>query len=181
MQTAFLPEQLCGDRVLLRRPSTADIDDLFSIYSDTSVAHWLTWPVYTDKDKLAEDVEHYEERWHRGEEYYWVIELTETSSVVGSIACGISGKDADIGFMVNADFQGHGYATEAARRLLDALTSSDKIDRVVALSAVGNVGSVAVLERIGMQHRGIAPAFVVCPNISDQPRDAIIYSIDCKN
>ena len=109
-----------------------------------------------------------------------MIELTATSSVVGSIAVGVSGNDADIGFMLSAGCQGQGYATEAARGLLDVLTASDRIDRVVALTAVGNDASVAVLEKVGMQCRGVAPGFMICPNISDQPRDAFIYSIDCK-
>jgi len=180
MQPAFLPERLTSDRLLLRRPLTKDHAELFGFYSDRVVARWLNWPVYTDKAKFVKNIERYNDLWNIGEEFYWVIELTATSSIVGSIACGVSGSDADIGFMLDKAHQGHGYATEAARTLLDALTASDRIDRVVALTAVGNEASVAVLEKVGMKNRGVATAFMVCPNISDKPCDALIYAIDCK-
>ncbi len=181
MQTEFLPEVLASDRLLLRRPVSTDLVALYDIYSDSSVAHWLDWPVYTDSVQLAGDIERYKELWNRGEEYYWVIELAETSSVIGSIACGIKGTDADFGFMLSTKHQRQGYATEAARRLLAELVSCGSIDRVVAVAAVGNDASIAVLERAGMQRKGIAPEFMVCPNISDQPQDVLIFSIDCND
>jgi len=180
MRPPFLPDELSTDRLLLRRPVKADFADLFGIYSDIKVAHWLNWLVYSNRELLAKDIQRYDELWKSGEEYYWVIELCDASSVIGSIACGVSGADADIGFMLHTDYHGNGYATEAAARLLQELKTTGGIDRVVALSAVGNDASFAVLERIGMQRRGVAPSFMVCPNISDEARDAMIYSLDCK-
>ena len=113
MQTEDFQTELFTDRLTLRRPLTSDITALYAIYSDVLVAHWLNWPAYTDRDRLAEDIERYEDLWSSGKEYYWVIELTATSSVIGSIACGINGSDADIGFMLNPQNQGKVYATEA--------------------------------------------------------------------
>lgn len=181
MQSVFLPEELVSDRLRLRRPASTDLPALYDIYSDKSVAQWLNWPVYTDRDAFAKDIERYEALWKRGEEYYWVIELSASSSVIGSIACGIKETDADIGFMLSTNYRGQGYATEAARRLLNELISSDKIQRVVALTAVENDASIAVLGRAGMQKKGVAPEFLVCPNMSDKARDALIFSIDCRD
>lgn len=179
LPTDLLPAMFDTERLLLRRPVRDDGDDLYPIYADISVVRWLNWPVYTDKNRLNTDIARYEDRWNEGVEYYWVIEHKESSTVIGSIACGVSGADADIGFMLGSNFQGQGYATEAALALLTELRSVVEISRVVALVATGNDASMAVLEKIGMQYRGVAPDFMVCPNLSVQPRDALIYSLDC--
>jgi RimJ/RimL family protein N-acetyltransferase len=174
-----LPDALDTERLLLRRPAWGDGDALYAVYSDVSVVRWLSWPVYTDKNKLIADIAQYKDRWNDGVEYYWVIEHKKSSTVIGSIACGVNGADADIGFMIGADHQCQGYATEAAQALLDQLKLVDEISRVVALVAAGNEASMAVLKKIGMHYRGVASRFMVCPNISDEPRDALIYSLDC--
>lgn len=179
MQTEHFKTELRTDRLLLRRPVKADFTELYAIYSDVLVAHWLNWPAYTDIDKFTEDIERYKDLWNSGQEYYWVIELTATSTVIGNIVSRINGNDADIGFMLNPQHHGQGYATEAAKILLNELISAEKINRVVALTAVGNDASAAVLKKIGMQQRGVAENFMTCPNISDQPRDALIFSVDC--
>lgn len=179
MPSDLLPDELDTERLLLRRPVQSDGAGLYGIYSDISVVRWLSWPVYTDSDKLVADIAQYDERWSKGEEYYWVIELKNTSLVIGSIACGVSGTDADIGFMLGADHQGQGYATEAAQAIVTTLKAVDRINRIVALVANGNDASEAVLKKIGLRYRGVAPDFMVCPNISEQPRDALIYSLDC--
>ena len=83
--------------------------------------------------------------------------------------------------MLSTNHRGQGYATEAARRLLNELTSSNNIQRVVALTAVENDESIAVLGRAGMQIKGLVPEFLVCPNMSDKARDALIFSIDCRD
>ena len=80
MQSVFLPEELVSDRLRLRRPASTDLPALYDIYSDKSVAQWLNWPVYTDRDALAKDIERYEALWKRGEEYYWVCLLYTSPS-----------------------------------------------------------------------------------------------------
>lgn len=177
MQTCLLPADIDTSRLRLRRPEPRDLADLYAVYSDPDVARWLNWRVYTDEPTLWADIEKLTAQWQEGTEYYWVIECDGV--VIGSIACGVNGKDADIGFMLGTRYSGHGYATEAASEVLRLISGCGRIERIVALAAVENTASIAVLEKLAMQRKGIAAAFMTCPNVSDEPVDAVIYAFDC--
>ena len=59
--------------------------------------------------------------------------------------------DLEIGWHLAAAHQGHGYATEAARALLDHAFARLDIPRVVALIMPSNAPSARVAERLGMR------------------------------
>jgi RimJ/RimL family protein N-acetyltransferase len=176
MPSPLLSADIGTARLLLRRPELRDLDGLYAIYSDPEVARWLNWMVYTDKQALWADIEKLDSQWREGAEYYWVIE--KDGLVVGSVACGVKGHDADLGFMVGTGYCGNGYATEAVGAVLKAVAECGQIERVVAIAATDNVASIAVLEKLAMQRKGIASAFMRCPNISDDPVDAVFYTIN---
>ena len=57
----------------------------------------------------------------------------------------------EIGFIVHPDHQGHGYATEAARVLLELAFEHLRLHRVCARLEPRNVASGRVLEKLGMR------------------------------
>jgi RimJ/RimL family protein N-acetyltransferase len=57
----------------------------------------------------------------------------------------------EIGYSIVPEFRGQGYATEVARSLIDYAFSHPEVSAVAAPSAVGNIGSIKVLERVGMK------------------------------
>jgi RimJ/RimL family protein N-acetyltransferase len=63
-------------------------------------------------------------------------------------------RDAEIGFTLAPQHQGYGYATEAVRRLLHYLLIERGKHRVRATCDDRNMGSAAVLERVGMRREG---------------------------
>ena len=57
----------------------------------------------------------------------------------------------EIGYVLHPDHQGHGYATEACRALLDYAFDGMDLHRVIARIDERNEASRAVLERLGMR------------------------------
>ncbi len=73
--------------------------------------------------------------------------------------CGIriksfTNRDGDIGYVFRRDVWGQGYATEAARAVLDYGFRRLKLHRIWATCDVKNKGSARVLEKIGMTREG---------------------------
>jgi len=60
--------------------------------------------------------------------------------------------EREIGWRLARSSWGHGYATEAARAVLDFAFTELDLPEVVSFTTVGNVRSRAVMERIGMVH-----------------------------
>jgi ribosomal-protein-alanine N-acetyltransferase len=87
----------------------------------------------------------------------WVIIARAESIVVGS--AGFVGKpDADgtieLSFGTHTDYRNRGYASEAARALVDWGLAQPGVERVIAKCDLDNYPSVRVLEKIGMQRVG---------------------------
>jgi ribosomal-protein-alanine N-acetyltransferase len=59
--------------------------------------------------------------------------------------------EVNIGYIINPLFWENGYATEAARGLIDYTTASSKIKRVKATCDVLNIASQKVLEKCGFK------------------------------
>jgi [ribosomal protein S5]-alanine N-acetyltransferase len=59
--------------------------------------------------------------------------------------------DADVGFALLARHGGQGFATESAAAVLSHASRELRLQRVVAITAPDNRGSIAVLEKIGLR------------------------------
>jgi RimJ/RimL family protein N-acetyltransferase len=70
--------------------------------------------------------------------------------LVGTVNITPTPQGAEIGYLLHADHQGHGYATAAARAA--AAHAAKSHSRVLARVAEDNYKSVAVLERAGFRH-----------------------------
>jgi RimJ/RimL family protein N-acetyltransferase len=83
----------------------------------------------------------------------WLTALRETDEPVG--ICGLVKRDGledtDIGYAFLPAFWGRGYAVEAARAVLDHAREVIGLPKVVAITKPDNVGSIAVLEKIGLK------------------------------
>jgi RimJ/RimL family protein N-acetyltransferase len=60
----------------------------------------------------------------------------------------------EIGYTLARDQQGHGYATEAVRALLDYAFATLTLHRVTASADCRNTPSFKLLERVGMRREG---------------------------
>lgn len=76
----------------------------------------------------------------------------------GNIPIGMCGlirreslEDVDIGFALLPQFEGKGYAYEAAAAMLDYAKTHLKLKRIVAITNIDNVSSIRLLEKLGLK------------------------------
>ncbi len=63
-------------------------------------------------------------------------------------------REWEVGWAVHPDEWGKGYATEAARKVIDWAFRELNLHRVVAFCHVNNTASVRVMQKLGMQQDG---------------------------
>jgi [ribosomal protein S5]-alanine N-acetyltransferase len=85
------------------------------------------------------------------------IVLRDTGQLIGN--CGIrkespDSRDAEIGYELNPEYWGRGYATEAAREILDFGFSELDLHKVSSWCVADNTASAHVLEKLGMRLEG---------------------------
>jgi RimJ/RimL family protein N-acetyltransferase len=94
--------------------------------------------------------------------------LKQTGQVIGDLFGGAGEGDEDetasIGWHLNPQFRGQGYAFEAARALLDHLFRARGFRRVYAYVEDDNTPSQRLCEKLGMRREGVFIEFVSFTN-----------------
>ena len=78
----------------------------------------------------------------------------ETGALIGEVSLiwrSVEARQGEIGWIFDPKFQGHGYATEAARAMLDLGFGQGDMHRISARCDVRNEASWRVMERLQMR------------------------------
>ena len=142
------------DRLIIRRFTQADIDDIIEFTAHPSVHRETTNVPREDRRKMAEYIDT-----QRGYSVFetdkcvdLAVESKETGVVIGLLSMVSNGKhQGEIGWGFGIEYRGQGLATEAARRLITYAFESCGYHRIVAGTISTNTRSWALMERIGMR------------------------------
>jgi RimJ/RimL family protein N-acetyltransferase len=147
---------LCTDRLRLRpwTAAGADLDRLTDIYSRPEVTRWLGGPPTVPAAELVQ-------RWARVHALdrlhgCWAVEPLDGRPVAGTVLFKLLPHgvgEVEVGWHLHPDSWGHGYATEAARAVVDRGFDGG-LAEVYAVVRPGNEASLAVCRRLGMEHLG---------------------------
>lgn len=170
------PEIIDYNRIRLRRPSISDAEAIFEYASDLQVARLMDWPVCADLESIVEALKKRNDQWHSGTEFYWVITLPSEDRAIGTTSCCVSGHSAEFGYVLNRRYWGNGYATDVSRAIVEWAFSVPSIWRLTATCDTENIASARVLEKSGLSREGVLRRAIIRPNISKDPRDALLYA-----
>lgn len=156
-------------RLILRQitDSADDGRDSLEFINDYSVYRY--WGVYDEsndtngrrrpKKKIKLDY-HYNatlKEYNKGRELTWLMELKETNKVIGEIVLYDFRlkKQADIGYRINKDYWGKGFAPEAGQAMLKVAFEVMELSRLQIRCFTNNSGSVRVAEKLGFRQEGL--------------------------
>jgi RimJ/RimL family protein N-acetyltransferase len=153
-------EHFRTDRLIARDWRTADAPGAFAIYGRDDVMRWLgpqPRTVVPSVEQMRVRLDAMAERAAASPDFgLWPLELRESGAVIGAVLLQpLPGTgQVEIGWHLNPDYWGHGYATEAGRGAAALAFGSLGLDRLVAVVDPDNVRSLAVCRRLGMIHLG---------------------------
>lgn len=82
------------------------------------------------------------------------VEVTDSGELVGDVVLMWHSREhrgGEIGYVLNPEFSGHGYATEAVRRLLGLAFDDLGLHRIIARVDARNDASARLARRLGMR------------------------------
>jgi ribosomal-protein-alanine N-acetyltransferase len=170
------PVCLTSDGTSLREFRLDDVDDVLAIVGDDRVTTWLAFDSRTREQSLA-TVNGAVERAQLDprEEYYLAITRRDDDQLIGFVRLGLAGeKAAKLGYAIAADHWGNGYATDAARQMLQFGFGTLGLHRISAAIGPENVSSIAVVKRLGLSYEGRLRHHVFT---NGNWRDSLLYSI----
>ncbi|MEM6380537.1 MAG: GNAT family N-acetyltransferase [Bacteroidota bacterium] len=139
------------ERLLLRPPTKADLQDNYLLSSDPEVMRFIT-PGRTQTVQEARQDLYKRIKLSRGAYGYWVVEEKQSGLFIGWIVLKeLDRIDFELGFRLHKTKWGHGFATEAGKRVITYAFEVLNLNRVKAVVMPKNEASRKTLEKIGFQ------------------------------
>lgn len=147
--------EFCTPRLLLRHWRDEDRAPFAAMGADPAVMEHFPAPLSREQseafvDRVGADLE------RRGWGL-WAVEELSSGRFLGFTGLNVPRFEAaftpatEIGWRLRRDAWGHGYASEAARGVIDAAFADLGLAELVSFTATTNRRSQAVMERIGMR------------------------------
>jgi ribosomal-protein-alanine N-acetyltransferase len=144
-------------RLRLRRLRDDDAENIFRLDSDPDVMRYIRDPSTTTRESAAESVARairfYESESHPGLGI-WAMELKSTGDFIGwsCLKPLDTTPEIEVGYRLLKEHWANGYATEAARALVDYGFAERGLQRIVGVVRPDNRASARVLEKAGLRY-----------------------------
>lgn len=137
------------ESLLLRKFTADDWHDLYEYLSQKEVVKYEPYNVFTKEQAKQEAIN------RSNNPDFWAVCLKDTGKLIGNIYLSKQEFDTwELGYVFNSNYQGKGYATEAAIALVENLFANNKARRIVAMCDPLNTASWKLLERLNMRREG---------------------------
>lgn len=167
------------NRLILREPKLADVEDVFEFCSDPASCKYVDWNPHKSKWETGDYIIYLKRQIAQGNtsSYTWFAELKEKRKIIATVSLvelDSSGRIATVGYTFSSEYQHMGYATEALIGLIGYLFNERGVERVQAKVIPDNLPSIRLLERVGMKREALLRRGVFCKTACV---DVYIYSV----
>jgi RimJ/RimL family protein N-acetyltransferase len=173
------PFRLETDRLLLRPFAPSDHDAMLAIFSRKEVVEYLYEGPHDEEEvrrRLDQKI-----AWRQidgpGDVLRLAVLLKANGRVIGDVVLtwiDNEHRQGEIGYVLHPDHKGKGYATEAVSVLLRVAFEVLELHRVFGRTEVRNVGSVRVMEKLGMRREA---DLVENEFVKDEWQSEVVYAI----
>jgi [ribosomal protein S5]-alanine N-acetyltransferase len=143
-------------RLLLRKVTLADADDMFAYASDPEVARLTTWETHRTIDDTLATLRRMLGWYDEGFGGPWGLELKEDGTLVGTCGLAVVPEHyrAELGFAIGRRWWGQGLMTETVREVIRFGFAELGLNRIEGRCVPENIGSARVMEKCGMTYEG---------------------------
>ena len=146
------------ERLVLRRFTHDDIPDVPRFVSQPSLAGVTSKHIQATEEGVRKyiDLQNSYQPFEKDKVFELAVERKEDGKVIGLV--GLICRDhrqGEIGWALGVEHRGQGYATEAARALMDYGFNSLGLHRIYADTSSDNLASWRVMERLGMRREAL--------------------------
>lgn len=152
----YLPELIYTPRTKLRPFEFDDVDDVFAYASDPAWSRYLLFVPQPYTRETARQFIAAQVLQDRVTHPSWAIEYE--SKVIGGINVRFhfDHRIAEMGYSLARSHWGQGFVTEVAQSVVDqAFLTYPQLHKVRAMADARNIGSLRVMEKVGMKREGV--------------------------
>lgn len=147
------------ERLILRKLTMDDAEDIFAYSSDPEVTAYMLWDTHVTIDDSKKFIRFTLDRYEKDEAGEWGIILEETGRLIGCAGFAwmdMKNRRAEIGYVLGKPYWGKGYMPEAALRMLAFAFEDMGLNRIECHHLLPNEKSGRVMQKLGMTYEGTA-------------------------
>jgi len=147
------------ERLLLRKITLDDKEELFKLHSNPEVQKYTGEPVVETIDEIENAIQSRINDYKKYGYGRWATFLKNEMQFVGwaGLAYLPEFDEIDLGYRFLPTYWGKGLATEASKSILTYGFDILKLKKIIAIAMKENKASIRVMEKIGMKFYKIAP------------------------
>lgn len=143
------------ERLVLRKMLPADAEDMYEYAQNPLVTQFLLWEPHVNVKFTQSYLKFIQTQYAAGCFFDWSLVLADSGKMIGT--CGFAAIDMDnnageVGYVLNPEYWGKGYATEALERVLSFGFGVLRMNRIYVRIMAGNAASERVARKCGMRH-----------------------------
>ncbi len=139
---------LCTERLIIRKFSENDGEDLYEYFSNPNVLEFEPYKVFS-KDEA------YREAKRRVDDDKFLAVCLRSGKLIGNLYFSKGEFETwEVGYVFNEKYWGNGYASESLLALMKYAFLNLKVRRIIAHCDPKNIRSWQLLERVGMRREG---------------------------
>jgi len=146
-------------RLILKKISSEDAEDMFEYASDPEVTKYLSsWEYHKNIEDSLKFINLLLSRYEKGNPSDWGVYLKENGKLIGT--CGFSFIDeknmvGEVGYVLGRKYWNKGIMTEAVRKVIEFGFEKLNLNRIQARCKVENIASERVMQKVGMKFEGV--------------------------
>lgn len=145
-------------RLLLRQMERSDADDMYDYARRQDTSRYLLWSPHPSLAYTRSYLTMIGRFYRKGQFFDWAVIEKVSGRMIGT--CGFTRLSeqhhvGEIGYVLNPDYHGRGYATEAVRAVIDYGFGVLDLNRIEGRYMAENIPSRRVMERCGLTFEGI--------------------------
>ncbi|WP_395374312.1 GNAT family N-acetyltransferase [Marinicella sp. W31] len=152
-----------SERLSYALMDASDADHLYDLDQDPAVMKYINGGKITSREEVDTVFLPRMAAYRDSEKGWglWKISLLESNEFIGWVLVRPmhffseqpDWNDWELGWRLKQIHWGYGYATEAARQIMQSLSETQKLERFSAIAMPGNTASISIMKKLGMQYQ----------------------------
>ena len=146
------PLTITTQRLTLRPLNESDLATTYEYASNPANTQYMLYLPSKTIDDTKNFLQRVSSEWQKEIPSYYEFAVTLDNHHIGAVSIYLndSRTEAELGWIINLKYQGRGYATEAAKAVMQYSLDALKVNRIVAHCDYRNDASANVMRKIGM-------------------------------
>jgi RimJ/RimL family protein N-acetyltransferase len=166
------------ERLILRPLGSSDANTTHEYASDVEMNEYMLFlPNHTMEEKES-FLRWVDSQWQKDLPQAYEFAITLDGKHIGAVAVSLdeTRQQGELGWIINRNYHGRGYATEASKAAMDFAINDLKVKKIIATCDYRNKASIKVMEKIGLTFEGNAG--LQRNKSSDEEVQRLMYSLD---